>query len=119
MELLSPAGNTEKLETVYRYGADAAYIGLGDFSLRQRADNVDPDNPSELAAELIRIKGRRRLYGTLNIYFQERDLARLEEQIDKLPITTQRNMELARGKPGGKTAQGIQRNAFLRLTGRN
>lgn len=84
MELLSPAGNTEKLGTVYRYGADAAYIGIGDFSLRQRADNVDPGNPSELAAELSRIKGRHRLYGALNIYFQERDLARLEEQIDKI-----------------------------------
>ncbi len=84
MELLAPAGNTEKLEVVYRYGADAAYIGLSSFSLRRRADNVDPGNPSELAAELIRIKGRRKLYGTLNIYFQERDLARLEEQIDNI-----------------------------------
>ncbi len=84
MELLAPAGNPEKLEVVYRYGADAAYIGLGDFSLRQRADNVDPGDPSELAAELISIKGSRRLYGTLNIYFQDRDLIRLEEQIDKI-----------------------------------
>jgi U32 family peptidase len=84
MELLSPAGNTEKLDVVYRYGADAAYIGLGDFSLRQRADNVDPGDSAELGAELARIKGSRRLYGTLNIYFQERDLARLEEQIDKI-----------------------------------
>jgi U32 family peptidase len=84
MELLSPAGNTEKLDVVYRYGADAAYIGLGDFSLRQRADNVDPADPTELAAELARIKGTKRLYGTLNIYFQQRDLASLEEQVDKI-----------------------------------
>ena len=27
-ELLAPAGNLEKLETVYRFGADAAYIVL-------------------------------------------------------------------------------------------
>ena len=84
MELLAPAGNTEKLDVVYHYGADAAYIGLGDFSLRQRADNVDPGDPAELAAKLARIKGPHRLYGTLNIYFQERDLARLEEQIGNI-----------------------------------
>jgi len=84
MELLAPAGNLEKLEVAYRYGADAAYIGLGDFSLRQRADNVDPAEQSALAADLSRVKGRRRLYGTLNIYFQERDLVRLEEQINSI-----------------------------------
>ena len=39
-ELLAPAGNLEKLETVYRFGADAAYIGLKNFSLRKRADNL-------------------------------------------------------------------------------
>ncbi len=34
MELLSPAGNLEKLKTAVRYGADAVYCGGGDFSLR-------------------------------------------------------------------------------------
>ena len=28
MELLSPAGNIEKLYYAYEYGADAAYIGI-------------------------------------------------------------------------------------------
>ncbi len=27
IEILSPAGNLEKLETAYLYGADAAYVG--------------------------------------------------------------------------------------------
>ena len=27
IELLAPAGNLEKLKTVLRYGADAAYLG--------------------------------------------------------------------------------------------
>ena len=39
MELLSPAGNVEKLYYAYAYGADAAYIGLKKFSLRIKADN--------------------------------------------------------------------------------
>ena len=81
MELLSPAGSPEKLEAAYTYGADAAYIGLSGFSLRKRADDIDPQT---YADELARIKGGRRLYGALNIYFHNRDLARLEEQIEAI-----------------------------------
>jgi len=33
-ELLSPAGDLEKLETAVRFGADAVYVGAGSFSLR-------------------------------------------------------------------------------------
>ena len=43
MELLSPAGNVEKLYYAYAYGADAAYIGLKKFSLRVKADNFYED----------------------------------------------------------------------------
>ncbi|MCG8478182.1 MAG: U32 family peptidase C-terminal domain-containing protein [Spirochaetales bacterium] len=40
MELLSPAGNLEKLRIAYRYGADAAYVGVRGFSLRSGADSI-------------------------------------------------------------------------------
>ena len=36
-ELLAPAGDPEKLLFAYLYGADAAYIGAGDYSLRLNA----------------------------------------------------------------------------------
>lgn len=85
MELLAPAGDLEKLEVAYRYGADAAYLGLGQFSLRQRADNVEPEGP-ELARELTRIKAGKRLYGTLNIYFREKDLAQLESSLESIAL---------------------------------
>ena len=39
IEILSPAGNLEKLETAYLYGADAAYVGGKEFSLRSKAGN--------------------------------------------------------------------------------
>ena len=39
MELVAPAGNYDKLYYAYTYGADAAYIGLKNFSLRVKADN--------------------------------------------------------------------------------
>jgi len=81
VELLAPAGDLEKLETAYAYGADAAYIGLSGFSLRRRADDVDPN---DVAEQLRRIKGEKRLYGALNIYFHNDDIRRLEEQIDAI-----------------------------------
>ena len=84
MELLSPAGDLEKLATVYRFGADAAYIGLAGFSLRQRAHDLDADAHATYAGDLARIKGDKKLYGALNIYFHEDDLKRLEAQIDAI-----------------------------------
>jgi putative protease len=80
MELLAPAGNLEKLTTAYKYGADAAYVGMDSFSLRTRADNFRLDQADEVA----RAKGNRKLYCALNIYFHNADLMRLEEHIEAL-----------------------------------
>ena len=38
-ELLAPAGTMEKLEAALRYGADAAYLGGRQFSLRAFGGN--------------------------------------------------------------------------------
>lgn len=37
VELLSPAGNLEKLQIALNYGADAVYGGVSSFSLRIRS----------------------------------------------------------------------------------
>ena len=37
VELLSPAGNFEKLKIALAYGADAVYAGVSHFSLRIRS----------------------------------------------------------------------------------
>jgi U32 family peptidase len=79
-ELLAPAGNLEKLETAYRYGADAAYIGTESFSLRSRADNFGVEKISDLK----KIKAGKRLYGALNIYFHDEDLRVLDEELENL-----------------------------------
>lgn len=79
MELLSPAGNVEKLKYAYQYGADAAYIGLHSFSLRAKADNFGGDE----AAEIARIKGDKKLFCALNIYFHNQDLDRLDASLDQ------------------------------------
>ncbi len=78
MELLAPAGNLEKLYYAYEYGADAAYIGIKNFSLRAKADNFY-ENEWEKIKE---IKGDKKLFGALNIFFHNRDIKNLEENID-------------------------------------
>ncbi len=79
MELLAPAGNIEKLKYAYQYGADAAYIGIKNFSLRAKADNFGRDE-----IEWIKeIKGDKKLYCALNIFFHNQDIKKLEEEIDQ------------------------------------
>lgn len=79
MELLAPAGNIEKLKYAYRYGADAAYIGIKNFSLRAKADNFGRDE-----VEYIKeIKGDKKLYCALNIFFHNNDIKQLEREIDQ------------------------------------
>ena len=43
IELLSPAGNFNKLVTAFRYGADACYFAGKKFGLRAFADNFEED----------------------------------------------------------------------------
>ena len=82
MELLSPAGNIEKLKYAYLYGADAAYIGIRRFSLRQKADNFHEEEHLELG----RIKGDRKLFGAMNIFFHQADMDTLRENLDYLAL---------------------------------
>ena len=47
IELLSPAGDLEKLRIAYLYGADACYIGGKDYSLRANANNFSTNEIKE------------------------------------------------------------------------
>ncbi|MGL1890479.1 MAG: U32 family peptidase [Spirochaetaceae bacterium] len=78
MELLAPAGNIEKLKYAYEYGADAAYIGIRNFSLRAKADNFKENEHLEIA----KIKGDKKLYCALNIYFMNEDIKKLEAELE-------------------------------------
>ncbi len=80
-ELLSPAGNLEKLKTVFAYGADAAYLGLDKFSLRKNADNFSLSDFDELWR--IRKESGKKLYCALNILFSQNEIAELK---DLLPV---------------------------------
>ena len=82
-ELLSPAGSLEKLETVYTYGADAAYIGVDEFSLRENGERIDLSSKDELNRIKQRHKGKK-LYGAINMFFFENDLYNLDKKIDEI-----------------------------------
>ncbi len=63
-ELLSPAGNFEKLRAALLYGADAVYLGGTHFGMRSSSDNFD----AEQLAEAIKYTHKRgkKLYVTVN-----------------------------------------------------
>ena len=82
MELLSPAGSMEKLFYAYTYGADAAYIGLKNFSLRLKADNFNNDEYNEIK----KIKNNKKLYAAINIYFHDSDIKQLEKEIEYISL---------------------------------
>ena len=81
-ELLSPAGNLEKLMTALNYGADACYMGLDRFSLRANADNFTSGDLQEVIK--VKKESGKRLYLALNIIFHQRDLDELERMKDEL-----------------------------------
>ncbi len=83
VELLMPAGNMEKLEYAVRYGADAVYLGVVDFSLRaMRKGNIITLENLAQAVELAHKLGAK-AYVTLNIFAFNKDIKHLEECIDK------------------------------------
>ena len=63
-ELLSPAGNMEKLQAALRFGADAVYLAGKSFGMRSAADNFTNEELA-LAAELVHEKGKK-IYLTVN-----------------------------------------------------
>lgn len=76
-ELLAPAGNFTKLKTAYYFGADAAYVGGKDFSLRSFADNFSREE-LKTAVEYAHSHGKK-IYVTANIFAKNSDLELLKD----------------------------------------
>ena len=72
VELLSPAGDLERLKISLLYGADAVYIGGQDYSLRANANNFSVEEIKE-ACDFAH-KLNKKVYLTLNIVFHNEDL---------------------------------------------
>lgn len=82
IELLSPAGNLEKLKIAFLYGADACYIGGRDFSLRANAKNFSIEEIA-YACTYAHNLGKK-VYVTVNIVFHNEDVNNLKEYLIKL-----------------------------------
>lgn len=82
VELLMPAGNLEKLEYAIRYGANAVYLGVVDFSLRamRKGELITLENLKS-AVDLAHSLGAK-AYLTLNIFAFNNDIQQLEKCID-------------------------------------
>lgn len=79
MELLSPAGNMEKLKTAIYFGADAVYVAGKKFGLRAFAGNFD-ENELENAVKFVHENGRK-IYVTVNIVAHNSDFNGLDEYL--------------------------------------
>ena len=82
IELLSPAGDLERLKIALLYGADAVYIGGQDYSLRANAKNFSLEDMSE--AVLYAHSMQKKVYVTVNIVPHNKDLKGLEDYLKKL-----------------------------------
>ena len=79
VELLSPAGDLERLKIALLYGADAVYIGGQNYSLRANANNFSLDEIRE-GCRFAHNLGKR-VHLTLNIVFHNEDMAEVEKYI--------------------------------------
>lgn len=82
LELLAPAGNIERFDTAVRYGADAVYLGLPAFSLRNLADNFSVETlPDRIAYAHDRgVK----VYVTVNSFIRDGELEELKNTLSAL-----------------------------------
>ena len=79
IELLSPAGDLERLKIAYLYGADAVYVGGEDFSLRANARNFSRKDLKEAAQFAHSLN--KKIYVTVNIVFHDEDTKNVEDYL--------------------------------------
>ena len=77
VELLSPAGDMERLELAVKFGADAVYVGGTQFGMRSNPSNFDPAQ-LQAACRLVHTAGKK-LYLTCNTLPRSYELDALPE----------------------------------------
>ena len=78
LEILSPAGSGEGVIAAVQNGADAVYLGFGDFNARRNAKNFTEEE-FRRAAEYCRARGVK-IYVTINTLVSDREMASAVEQ---------------------------------------
>ncbi|MCL2098890.1 MAG: U32 family peptidase [Oscillospiraceae bacterium] len=85
-EILSPAGNFEKLRTAVYFGADAVYFAGKNFGMRAGADNFTLEE-IEQACLYTRNKNKK-AYLTVNTVPKSRDIAELTDYLKQINAMT-------------------------------
>lgn len=80
-ELLAPAGSLSKMKFAFKYGADAVYLGIPDFSLRARLNDFNLDSVKE-SIDYAHSIGKK-VYVTFNIFAHNQHIRRFEELKDQ------------------------------------
>jgi len=79
MEILAPAGGMEHLVAAVRSGADAVYLGTGNFNARRNAPNFDEKTLKE-AVSYCHVRSVK-VYVTLNTLVLDREMDSLSREI--------------------------------------
>lgn len=79
IELLSPAGDFERLKFALRYGADAVYIGGKNYSLRANAINFTNEEIKEATKFAHNLN--KKVYVTVNIVLHDENIDGLKEYL--------------------------------------
>ena len=82
IELLSPAGDLERLKVTLLYGADACYIGGYKYGLRANAVNFSIDEIKE-ACKFAHNLGKK-VYLTMNMVFHNEDYEEVKDYIKEV-----------------------------------
>jgi U32 family peptidase len=81
-EIVSPAGNLEKLKIAVKYGADAVYFGGEEFNLRDQAENFSLEEIKE-GLKVCKDSGVRSIF-LMNSFLHEKDIDKVEEYIEQI-----------------------------------
>ena len=82
LELLSPAGSPEAVRAAVHSGADAVYLGYGNFNARRNAVNFDEAALQE-AVQYCHLRGVK-VYLTLNTLLNDRELTQAAKLVDQV-----------------------------------
>ncbi len=81
-EILAPAGNLAKLKVALTYGADAVYVGVPQYGLRQGSDNLSYD---ELNQAVVYAHDRgKKIYVAMNAMPHYHEMQSLQECLKRL-----------------------------------
>ena len=79
LELLAPAGSMEALRAAVQNGANAVYLGVGNFNARQSAKNFTPQTLAE-AVKYCHVRGVQ-VHLTLNTLVSDKEMTQAAELI--------------------------------------